>query len=326
MAHEIMMNDTMMSVREKPWHYAETADRVRIIQEAPTSLDALRAAGLNWEVLQSPIYMEGGKIIDGRKVNYRNGIDGPIVLGDVSDRYKIVQNTDAFAFTDTLISGAASDVEVRYETAGSLQNGKKVWLLARLPDTNVIGDKYEWYLCFTNSHDGKGAVQVCITNVRVVCANTLNQALNGAKRSWSTRHTGDMFAKIAEARNCLAMSSKYITSFTEDADRLANKRLYKEQFDEILAELFPVDEKDSDRKKRNVATMKDAAIRCYMMPDIAQFRDTAYGALNAISDFVCHKEAQRMTDSYAENRWEKIMGGDPIYDKAYELICAAANA
>lgn len=111
--------ETMFSVREKPWHGLGA-----IVMEAPTSADALRLAGLDWNVVQEPIYTEFNELIKGYKANVRDS--DRKVLGVVSDRYKVVQNTDAFSFTDGLIGQG-----VCYETAGSLQEGKKVWLLAR---------------------------------------------------------------------------------------------------------------------------------------------------------------------------------------------------
>ena len=121
--------ETMFSVREKPWHGLG-----RIVAEAPTSKEALKLAGLDWKVVQEPIYTELHRVVEGYKANVRDS--DRKVLGVVSDRYKVVQNADAFSFTDELLGKG-----VRYETAGSLQEGKKVWLLARLPicASNVCG-------------------------------------------------------------------------------------------------------------------------------------------------------------------------------------------
>ena len=164
---------------------------------------------------QRNIQVCGGTKISNYKANVRSS-DGK-VLGVVSDRYKIVQNAEAFEFTDSLIGG-----EVHYETAGSLNGGKKIWLLAKLPDTEIAGDKTEPYLCFSNTHDGSGAIRVCMTPIRVVCNNTLNLALDNAKRSWSVRHTGDIRRKAHEARACLYLAHNYIQSLAERADRMAN--------------------------------------------------------------------------------------------------------
>lgn len=87
----------------------------------------------------------------------------------VTNRYKVIQNEEAFSFTDSLLGEG-----VRYETAGSLQRGKKVWLLARMPQDYIItGERISPYLVFSNIHDGSGAIKVALTPIRVVCNNTL---------------------------------------------------------------------------------------------------------------------------------------------------------
>lgn len=105
--------ETMFYVRENPWHGLGTK-----VNEAPGSREALIIAGLNWNVLQEPIYTETEEFIEGYKANVRDS--DRKVLGVVTDRYKVIQNQEAFAFTDALLGEG-----VRYETAGSLQGGKK---------------------------------------------------------------------------------------------------------------------------------------------------------------------------------------------------------
>ena len=232
--------ENMVYTREKPWHGLGTK-----VEEAPTSADALRLAGLDWNVEQKNIQLCGGSKVPGYKANVRS-TDGK-VLGVVSDRYRIVQNADAFEFTDSIIGG-----DVRYETAGSLNGGKKIWLLAKLPETEIVGDKTEPYLCFSNTHDGSGAVRVCMTPIRVVCNNTLNLALDSAKRAWSVRHTGSLQSKMHEARTCLRMANTYMGALAEKADRMANTAITRDQLNRILDELFPVDEHSTEREKQNI--------------------------------------------------------------------------
>lgn len=113
--------ETMFSVRVKPWHGIGT-----IVEECPNSMEAIQLAGLDWKVEQRNVYTDNGIPIPGYRVNIRDSDQG--ILGVVSDRYQVVQNEDAFAFTDELVGEG-----VRYETAGSLQNGKRTFILARLP-------------------------------------------------------------------------------------------------------------------------------------------------------------------------------------------------
>lgn len=302
--------ESMVYTREKPWHGLGTK-----VEEAPTSADALRLAGLDWRVEQKNIQLCGGVKVSGYKANVRN-TDGQ-VLGIVSDRYRIVQNKDAFEFTDSIIGG-----DVRYETAGSLNGGKKIWLLAKLPETEIVGDKTEPYLCFSNTHDGSGAVRVCITPIRVVCNNTLNLALDSAKRAWSVRHTGSLQSKMHEARACLRMANTYMGALAEKADRMANTTITRDQLNMILDELFPVDEHSTEREKQNVKKLRDEYMVCYFAPDLIKFRDTAWGAYNAMSDMITHNAPLRKTENYRENNWGRLMDGHVMMDKMAALLNA----
>lgn len=300
--------ETMMYVRETPWHGLGT-----MVQEAPTSADALRLAGLDWTVQQKNIQVCGGSKIGGYKANVRSSDQK--VLGVVTDRYSVVQNHEAFAFTDSLIGG-----DVRYETAGSLSGGKKIWLLAKLPETEIVGDKTEPYVCFSNTHDGSGAVRVCMTPIRVVCNNTLNIALNGAKRAWSVRHTGNIQDKLHEAQACLEMANKYMDGLAEYADRLANTTVSDEQIRKLLNELFPIPTDATEREQKGVQRLKDEYMVCYFAPDITKFRNTAWGVVNAMSDMVTHNAPRRQTKNYRENNWGRIMDGHALMDKTVQLL------
>lgn len=315
MAHQV---ESMFSAnRVVPWHYELTKDVTKIIQEAPTSEDALIAAGLDWVVDSRPVYTGNGIEIPGYKANVRS-TDGAC-LGIVTDKYRIVQNTEAFEFTDSIVGETENGV-VRYETAGSLCGGKRIWLLAKMPTQKVLDDEIDPYMFFTNSHDGTGAIKVGMTPVRICCANTLAMALSGAKRSWSAKHVGDMQSKLEEAKWCLKLADDYMESLAIEAERLAEKKLYKEQIDEILDEMFPVEDDATERKKNSVKEIKNEFYRCYLMPDIAQYINTAWGAINSMSDYVTHSAPKRNTATFNENRWAKIMDGHAIFDQFVNLV------
>ncbi len=140
--------------REKPWHGLGT-----MVENAPDSREALIVAGLDWNVVQKPVFTQDGVKVKGYYANVRD-YDGS-VLGIVTSRYKVVQNREAFAFTDGLLGEG-----VRYETAGSLMGGKKTWILAKLPEKYIIqGDQVIPYLVFSNTHDGSGAIKIAMTPV-----------------------------------------------------------------------------------------------------------------------------------------------------------------
>ena len=301
--------ESMMYVREVPWHGLGTK-----VNEAPTSKEAIKLAGLDWNVNPTVIYDANGKEISGYKANMRDSDQS--ILGIVSDRYQIVQNSEAFEFTDSLL-----DEGVVYETAGSLRDGKQVWLLAKMPRTTILGDDVDPYLCFTNTFDGSGAIRVCATPIRVVCNNTLNLALETTKRSWSTRHIGDLAGKLHQAKETLGLAQEYMKKLDEDADRLANTKLSDAEIESIVSFIFPIDYiKDTKRKIENTNKMRNDFMTCYMMPDIAQYRNTAYGLVNAASDMAGHMAPSRVTSNYAQNNWAKIMLGHPLLDAVYNKV------
>ena len=306
--------ETMFYTREKPWHGLGTQ-----VQEAPTSEKALWLAGLDWKVLQKDVYTEGRVKVQGYKANVRD-TDGQ-VLGVVTDRYKVIQNSEAFAFTDALLSEG-----VRYETAGSLSDGKKVWLLARLPKEYIIsGERISPYLVFSNTHDGSGAVRVAITPIRVVCNNTLNLALDTAKRCWSMIHTGDIKGKIKEAKDTLLFADEYMENLGRELEALRLIKVSDEQVREYINLLLPMEKEPTPIQVKNTERLrKDMARRYFDAPDLMDVGNDAYRFINAVSDFATHGRPLHRTANYKENLFSRTVDGNPLIDKAYQMVCAAA--
>ena len=305
--------ETMFYSREKPWHGLGTMEA-----EAPNSKDALRLAGLNWKVLQEPVYTENEELIQGYKAIVRDS--DRKVLGVVTDRYKVIQNEEAFAFTDTLLGEG-----VRYETAGSLQEGRRVWMLARLPREFIIGgERISPYMVFSNTHDGSGAVKTALTPIRVVCNNTLNLALRTAKRSWSMIHTGDISGKIEEAKNTLLLADEYMTALGQEFEDLRKIKLSEKQVLDYIKILLPMEENYSLLQKRGVEKLRaDMKMRYFDAPDLKGVGNNGYRFVNAVSDFATHSTPRRKTANYKENIFARTADGNPMIDRAYQLVKAA---
>mgnify|MGYP000326581800 FL=1 len=305
--------ETMFYTREKPWHGLGT-----MVAEAPNSKDALRLAGLNWKVLQEPVYTENEELIQGYKANVRD--TDRKVLGVVTDRYKVIQNEEAFAFTDTLLGEG-----VRYETAGSLQEGRRVWMLARLPREFIIGgERISPYMVFSNTHDGSGTVKTALTPIRVVCNNTLNLALRTAKRSWSMIHTGDISGKIEEAKNTLLLADEYMTALGQEFENLRKIKLSEKQVLDYIKILLPMEENYSLLQKRGVEKLRaDMKMRYFDAPDLKDVGNNGYRFVNAVSDFATHSTPRRKTANYKENIFARTADGNPMIDRAYQLVKAA---
>lgn len=298
--------ETMFSVREKPWHGLGT-----IVQEAPTSRDALHLAGLDWTVRQEPIiYKEQDS---GYFMNIRSTDDK--VLGVVGGRYKPVQNVDAFNFVDGLIGDG-----VTYETAGSLATGKRIWLLAKMPDVKILDDVVEPYMCLTNSHDGFGSLKVCMTPVRVVCQNTLNLALDSAKRSWNVRHTSSIDSKMGAARETLGLANNYMNSIAKTAEDLYSIKIAPKDFTVLSEKLFPITADMTTRKEESQVLLREQLKHAWEMDDLGNIRGTGWGFMNAISDMSTHKPPARKTDNFQENAFMCVIDAPTILDQAMKLM------
>ena len=309
MAHGLMEYDWMLSAKERPWHGIGT-----VVEEAPTSEDAIRIAKLDWKIQQVPV-MANGNEIPNYFANIRS--DTNEALGVVRGRYKVVQNTEAFDFVDGIIEN--KDVECRYETAGSLFNGRKIFLLVRLPNKELLGDEVENYLFFTNSHDGSSALTAGITNVRVVCNNTLQMAIKHAQRTWTCRHTDSIFAKKAQAQKALGLAVTYMDSMDEIAEKLATKKINEEKFFRKLFEKNPTNLCEKNKEQ----AIERMHIIFNEKNDLQNFRGSAWGMYNAVADFVSNTTPFRNTATYKENKMSQFCTGYAMLTTAQDLLMVA---
>ena len=323
--------ETMFYVGETPWHGLGTK-----IDYAPTSEEAIKIAGLDWDVIPKPIYDEFGREIPGFKVNMRSSDNAN--LGIVTNRYKIVQNREAFAFTDALLGEG-----VRYETAGSLASGKRVWMLAKLEGTTLAEEKIDPYLVFTNNHDGTGAVRVAISPIRVVCQNTLNLALNKASRHWSCAHKGNIQGKLEEARYTLQSAERYMEALEEEFGELKLKKVTEKQVRDMTELLIKTEfeslykrannsgkvvdiqsirsqqkaEESLNRKKKDILNIY------FDKPDLKGTEHTAFRFVNAVSDYATHNNDHKNTRNYQENLFMRTIDGNNLIDTSYQIALAA---
>lgn len=304
--------ETMFSVREKPWHGLGT-----IVQEAPTSKEALTLAGLDWQVRQEPIIYKDQN--SGYFMNIRSTDDK--VLGVVGGRYTPVQNVDAFDFMDGLIGEG-----VTYETAGSLNTGKRVWLLAKMPDMRILDDVIEPFMCLTNSHDASGSLKICMTPVRVVCQNTLNLALQSSKRTWNGRHTGSIDSKMNAAKETFGLAHEYMNQFSKSAEELYKIKIAPKDFSVLQDKLFPITEEMTPRKEESQQLLREQLKNAWEVDDLGNLKGTGWGFMNAVSDMSTHKPPTRITENYQENAFIYVLDYPILLDQAMKLMMERAVA
>lgn len=310
MSAGIMENDWMFSGNGiRPWHGIGT-----VVEGAPTSDEAIRIAKLDWDVIQYPV-VANGKEIPEHFANVR--VDTNEAMGIVKSRYKIVQNREAFDFVDGIVG--SDEIECRYETAGSLFNGRKIFLLVKLPNTNLLGDDIENYLFFTNSHDGSSALTAGISNVRVVCNNTLQMALEGAKRTWKCRHTINIDDKRKQAQEALGLAVKYMDKMSVTAEKMAWKKIDEEAFFRTLFDKNPTGIADKN-KMRTITMIHDIY---HEKDDLQNFKGSAWGMYNAVADFVSNTAPFRNTSTFKENKLDGFFDGYKLLSESQKILMVA---
>jgi hypothetical protein len=131
--------------------------------------------------------------------------------------------------------------------------------------------------------------------------------------------------KLHEATETLGLANKYMRKLAEEADVLAHTKLTDDQIREIINEMFPINSEDTERHQTSVRKAQQEFYIAYYMPDIEQFRNTAYGVVNAMADMVAHASPKRKTETYQERNFERIVYGHPMLDAIYELAMAKAQ-
>ena len=285
MSHNI---NSMMYYGAKPWHKLGTE-----VKEVQTSEQAIMAAGLNWGVTKVPLVRSDNSA----PVDYFATVraDTNDTLGIVGNVYEPLQNKSAFSFFDAIVGEKAA----MYHTAGALGKGEAVWMLAKLPGyIRVIGDDVsEKYLLLTNRHDGRGAVQVMFTPIRVVCQNTLNIALAGIEKRFKAKHTGNLGNKVRNIQDYLGIIDAKSCMFEEAARKLAAVQVCREAWGDYVKNsgLLPAQEVGERPSTRAYNIMEDVS-RLFEHgkgQDMPGANKTAWGAFNAVVEYVDYQRSTK---------------------------------
>lgn len=304
--YELAENGTIVE-RHVPWWNLGTN-----VVGASSSQEALNIAGLDWKVESKNLYVDN-LLVPNYKANVKS--DDGKVLGIVSPKYQIVQNREAFDFTNNLV-----DEDAQFINAGSARSGKLVWLLLQLPTENILGDDVETYICFTNTHDGTGSIRVAMTPIRVACSNALNIAFKEASRTWSTKHMGNLSEKLFEAKRSLELAEEYMDNLKVKAEQFANNSVSDIEVLQIISKLFPITSDMSDRQKENTQIRRKEFLRCYAADDISKFKNTEWGVLNAAADFASHGVSLRNTSTAKERTWLSVINGSNVLDLTSKFL------
>ncbi|MHB1156052.1 MAG: DUF932 domain-containing protein [Phycisphaerales bacterium] len=310
------------------WHGLGT-----VVQDAATSREAIHLAGLDWKVQQWPLQAiddHRHSAVHRHVANVRT--DTGAVLGVVGRQYTPIQNVECFDFMDALVG----DKLAMFHTAGSLKEGRTIWMLARIPKEYHAGDHdvIHPYVLLVNSHDGSSSLRMIATTVRVVCNNTLNLALNRATGSEgiSIHHRPSLEMRVREARQRLGIVAARFDQFDEELHRMLevqpSARQVNRYFKTVIPPLPDNATARQQQSRREMLDRLDANLEAESntLPGI---RGTAWAAYNAVSQWADHQRSFRGTDDHqrAENRLQSVWFGssNDIKQKAYDLALAGIN-
>lgn len=309
MAHNLNYNSrtgrySFFSVKQKAWH-----NLGQIIEDYPTSAEAIKHAGLDYEVVKTPLFTTGSNIIEtaqGIEIadcqlhvpNYFANIrtDNNAVLGVVGKDYQIVQNREAFNFFDEIVGGGDG---ILYETAGALGNGERIFITAKLPDYIRVGngdDVTEKYIFLTTSHDGSGSITAAFTPIRIVCQNTLNASLRTMNNVVRIKHTSGVKQRLDNAHKVMGLANTLSNQLEGIFNQWAKVQVSDNEVKKLIQLALCPNKETLDLIKKgaqdDISTVfkntVDDAFAYAMTSDTQQMnttKGTLFGAYNAVTGY-----------------------------------------
>lgn len=294
MAHMI---DTMAYKGLTPWHQLGNV----IPEEVKTAAEAMHHAGMDWTVaLRAAYAMCAGKYteIPGVFAVTRVNAAGEDmdVIDTVGARYVPIQNAELADWCDTL--SLASEGRASVETLGSLDGGRRVWVLMKHNGDGGIqltndSSKMEKYLLCCSSHDGTLQLSMRLSAVRVVCHNTLTAALGDNSNVINIRHTKTSKDRLAQAIKAIGSIDSYFDGFTRLAEGLTRTKFDKARYWEIVKALTPVKSEDAPPPQ----TIERRTVMMDLLENTPGAQPTtAWGAWQALTDYADHYAGTRGVD------------------------------
>ena len=322
MSHGILENDTMFSVKERPWHGLGT-----VLTEAPTIEEGIKQAGLDWTVSLRPIVSDDTDRIqiETHKMVVREDLNKP--LGVVGSDYKILQNREAFNFFDTFIENNLASLE----TAGSLFNGKKVFILAKINQEDMhVSDEdiVEKYILLSNSHDGSQSVRVGYTPIRVVCNNTLSCAVSNRQSNLiKITHRTNVAETLEAVRETMNLINQEFLATEEQYRELAKKGVSHDTLEKYVKQVFSV------KKLENIITDYEKGLtekeeieesRSRLLSRVEEIFElepvhNAWTMYNSVNYYLNHDRGRTL-----ENRYNSMWFGDSkrLDNRAFQIALA----
>jgi len=255
-------------------------------------------------------------VIPGRKAIVRD--DGHI-YGVLSKNYTPIQNQTAFEFINDI------DEDIKFVKAGETYNGL-IYIIGELNKVNILGDEFIPHVIFRNSHNGGYSLATSICPLRVVCQNQFNLAFKESNSTFIIKHTINAENKMAIASDALKNISHYMKVFNEKAELFATQKIDEAKVTKFINFMFPINEEMTPKAIEQAEEQKTRFIKAYQSDDNLNFRGTAWGLINGLTDYITHKTYKRKVENADEKRFiDTICIGDKL-NESMDFIKALSVA
>ena len=200
------------------------------VKELTTVEDVLAKAKLNYLVHKEPITTQSGIIIPDRVATVAEE-ETPRYLGCVSPKFEILQNEDAFGFVNDIHEG------FEFVKAGETHNGM-VYIIGKLPDMDILGDKVTPHVIVQNGHNGRYGLRTTIVPLRIVCQNQFNMAFKESPNTIHIKHSANITTRLEEAQRLLKGVAAYMDTFEANANELANIKFGRDGAIQVIDSFF----------------------------------------------------------------------------------------
>lgn len=306
MAHLL---ESMAYVGQTPWHSLGN----QLPAKQPIEVWADKA-GMNWKILETPVrYMteQAGSLgsimsFEEQKVLYRSDTRAPLSV--VSQRYQVVQPQAVLEFYRDLTQVSGFELE----TAGVLKEGKKFWALAKTGKEAALkgGDNVKGYILLATSCDGTLATTATPTTVRVVCNNTLSIAMDGNTCAVKVPHSTTFDAQAVKRQLGIAVSQW--DGFMYRMKTLSECKVKShEAMNYFLKVMCQTQSPASQQSSANLALTNERALKKVQElyegkgrgAELASANGTAWGLLNAVTEYVDHERRSKSQDHRLDSAW-----------------------
>lgn len=237
----------------------------------------LKKSGLDYTVSSKPVSVDGIGGAENFQAIVRDSDNKIYQIARKS--YTLCQNEDAFSLINQL------DTDVSVVQAGETANGL-IYMIAKMPEVKVLNDAFDPYIIFQTSHTSEYGLRMAITPLRIVCQNQFSTAFGECHNTQTIKHTSSIHSQIEAANAVLTDVAHYMKDFSANAERLASIQLPVEP---AVEKLFPIPEQATERMMNNIEEKRERFLSIYDSEDNLNFKGTAWGFMNAATDFITHR-------------------------------------